>query len=90
MQVPIGTDSMSSNEDVSSLMAYFEAVTKGKKLNYSPNDGRPLAKDLTYVQFCKSFTFSARHKIEIKQLNSNSCRLLIFSCPHCAAQNRDK
>ena len=42
------------------LMAYFKAVNKENSLPFPPNDGRPLAKDLTYVQFCKSFSLG-RH-----------------------------
>ena len=38
----------------STLMAYFKAVTHEADLMAEPNDGRPLAKELTYVQF--SFT----------------------------------
>ena len=42
----------------STLMAYFKAVKHEADLMVQPNDGRPLAKDLTYVQFCKSFSFT--------------------------------
>ena len=42
----------------STLMAYFKAVKDEADLMVQPNDGRPLAKDLTYVQFCKSFSFT--------------------------------
>ena len=42
----------------STLMAYFKAVTHEAGLMVEPHDGRPLAKELTYVQFCKSFSFT--------------------------------
>ena len=54
------------------LMAYFKAVVKENNLPIPPNDGRPLAKDLTYVQFPKSFTFKdhqwVRRKIKVDQI----------------------
>lgn len=40
------------------LMAYFKAVKEEAALTVEPNDGRPLAKSLTYVQFCTSFAYS--------------------------------
>ena len=42
----------------STLMAYFKAVTQEAALIVQPNDGRPLANSLTYVQFCTSFSFT--------------------------------
>lgn len=49
------------------LMAYFKAVNKENSLPFPPNDGRPLAKDLTYVQFCKSFSFRDHEWIRRKK-----------------------
>ena len=42
----------------STRMAYFKAVKHEASLMFAPNDGRPLAKSLTYVQFCRSFSFA--------------------------------
>ena len=42
----------------STLMAYIKAVTHEAGLMVEPHDGRPLAKELTYVQFCKSISFT--------------------------------
>ena len=39
----------------STLMAYFNAVTHKADLMAESNDGRPLAKELTCVQSCRSF-----------------------------------
>ena len=46
------------DQKVSTLMAYFKAVANEAALMVEPHDGRPLAKELTYVQFCKSFSFT--------------------------------
>ena len=43
------------NSKDSTLMAYFKAVNNENKLPLQPDDVRPLAHALTYVQFCKSF-----------------------------------
>ena len=39
----------------STLIAYFKAVTHEADLMSEPNDGRPLAKELTYVQSANPF-----------------------------------
>ena len=54
------------------LMAYFKAVTQENNLPIPPNDGRPLASDLTYAQFPKSFSFRdgkwVRRKYNLDQI----------------------
>ena len=57
------------------LMAYFKAVNIENNLQILPNDGRPLAQALTYVQLCKSFTFQNNTWTRRKQKGNQIGRL---------------
>ena len=63
------------NAKDSTLMAYFKAVNIENNLQIKPNDGRPLAEALTYVQFCKSFTFQDNKWTRRKQNGNQIGRL---------------
>ena len=56
-------------------MAYFKAVSIENNLSIPPNDGRPLNSTLTYVQFCKSFTFNKDTWTRRKQKCNQIARL---------------
>ena len=57
------------------LMSYFKAVNIENNLPILPNDRRPLAQALTYVQFCKSFTFQNNTWTRRKQKGNQIGRL---------------
>ena len=67
------------------LMAYFKAVNIENNLHILPNDGRPLAQALTYVQFCKSLDIPKKY-MDKKKAKRKSNWKIVFCFPKCWRQ----